>query len=633
MAISPLKIDYTGLSPADAAAVNAAYIQGGGKASDIQDITLYGGTASDPSYSATKIVHQTPDGTGFQYGYGPATAAVGAPTGVQNVFPVYTQAGSNMVASAAASAPTSVSATNVGSSAFNLPNQTISDYSGVLEAIKAGMNPNQIYESITGKKVDSKVQQPGATDPNSLESLFKDYLGSQEAPPSTADIYAQESAAAGIRQKQQAVNDYTSQLGAIVAKSQADQLRVEGQGRGIPSVIIGGQQAQIAKEAAIQALPIAAQLAAAQGNLELAQSHLDTIFKIRSDDATNQYTYKNNIIKSVYDFATAAQKRKLDALDQEAQNNFTLSRDAISHQNDLSKAAMANGQPDLAAKIAALDTNSPMYQSDLAKLQSQFNVTKTDELQFVSGSANQPSGIFNKTTGTFTRTGGGGPSGNGGGGSMAGLTPEQQSDPFIKKLMASSGGKPMTDTSIQKIDKGLGVLGQLGLLQTNIKDTNTGPIMGLMRGANPWDTNAQTIKAQLNAIVPNLARGVYGEVGVLTDNDIKTYSQTLPNLTSTEAVRNAVLGITIDLVGKSIKRTLEVNAANGKDVSGFVDLYTEMNNTRDSIFSQIPGYTGPGAQVAVSPEKTDIFDSTVGGNSSNPIGGFFSDILKGFTGQ
>lgn len=165
-------------------------------------------------------------------------------------------------------------------------------------------------------------------------------------------------------------------------------------------------------------------------------------------------------------------------------------------------------------------------------------------------------------------------------------------DEFIQKLAKTAGGKPLTDTFAQKLDKGLTVLNQIGTLQTNIKDVKTGPIIGAFRGANPWDTNAQTIKAQLNAIVPNLARGVYGEVGVLTDNDIAQYSKTLPNLKSTEDIRNAVLGITVDLIGKSIKRTLEVNAANKKDVSGFIDLYKEMKDTRDSIFSQIPGYQG-----------------------------------------
>jgi len=38
------------------------------------------------------------------------------------------------------------------------------------------------------------------------------------------------------------------------------------------------------------------------------------------------------------------------------------------------------------------------------------------------------------------------------------LTPEQSKDPFIQKIVSSKGGKPLTDTSIQKLDKGLVVL-------------------------------------------------------------------------------------------------------------------------------------------------------------------------------
>jgi LysM repeat protein len=172
--------------------------------------------------------------------------------------------------------------------------------------------------------------------------------------------------------------------------------------------------------------------------------------------------------------------------------------------------------------------------------------------------------------------------------------PMEETEAFTKLLEQTEGGKSLTDTSIQKLDKGLTVLGQLGTLQSNIEGLKTGPIVGAFKSANPWDTQAQTIKASLNAIVPNLARGVYGEVGVLTDNDIATYSRTIPNLKSTEEVRNAVLYITLDMIGKSIKNTLSVNAAAGRDVSGFVDIYTEMESAKNSILEQIPSAQVPG---------------------------------------
>lgn len=167
------------------------------------------------------------------------------------------------------------------------------------------------------------------------------------------------------------------------------------------------------------------------------------------------------------------------------------------------------------------------------------------------------------------------------------------SDPFVQKLLSTKGGGKVTDTTIQKLDKGLSVLGQLGVLQENIKGVSTGPIIGAFKDKNPWDNKAQVIKAQLNAIIPNLARGIYGEVGVLTDNDIAQYSKTIPNLKSTEEVRDAVMYITLDMIGKSIKNTLNVNASANRDVSGFVDIYQEMEATKNSILQTIPGANVP----------------------------------------
>jgi hypothetical protein len=51
--------------------------------------------------------------------------------------------------------------------------------------------------------------------------------------------------------------------------------------------------------------------------------------------------------------------------------------------------------------------------------------------------------------------------------------------------------------------------------------------------------------AQINSVVPNIARGVYGEVGVLTDADIQNYAKTLPNIKSTEDTNKLVLAMTL----------------------------------------------------------------------------------------
>jgi hypothetical protein len=115
-------------------------------------------------------------------------------------------------------------------------------------------------------------------------------------------------------------------------------------------------------------------------------------------------------------------------------------------------------------------------------------------------------------------------------------------------LKYSAGGKDTTEGELKTLSKFDQALGQIGELQKNISTIKTGPILGRLRSMNPYDTPAQTLKAQLNSLIPNLARGVYGEVGVLTDQDIQNYAKTIPNLTSTEDVNNAILAMTLDTI-------------------------------------------------------------------------------------
>ena len=161
--------------------------------------------------------------------------------------------------------------------------------------------------------------------------------------------------------------------------------------------------------------------------------------------------------------------------------------------------------------------------------------------------------------------------------------------------------KEAGDTFLQSMEKLVTTLDQIGVLEENIAGTKTGPLVGAFRGANPWDTNAQTIKAQLNAIVPNLARGVYGEVGVLTDNDIKNYAKTLPNLTSTEDIRNAVLYITVDMIRRNAESKIRNQAAGQRDMNGYADVYKGISETADSILSRLPGSAKPGSSRNTTP--------------------------------
>lgn len=97
-----------------------------------------------------------------------------------------------------------------------------------------------------------------------------------------------------------------------------------------------------------------------------------------------------------------------------------------------------------------------------------------------------------------------------------------------------------------------------------------------------------------------MARGVYGEVGVLTDADIQNYAKTIPNLTSTEDVNNAILAMTLDTIAGGYKKQLRTLAASGRDVSGFVSLHDEIKAQADYL-KQSLGIQQGGMSKATGP--------------------------------
>lgn len=215
----------------------------------------------------------------------------------------------------------------------------------------------------------------GSTDP--AETAFQTYLKNIQAPPDTATIYQNDLNASGVTADQQAVNNYQSQLNAITANASAAKLSLVGQGNGVPNAIIGGQQAEIDREAAIQALPISAQLTAAQGDLTTAQDNVDTLFKLQAADAQNQVTYQNSLVTAVYNFATSEQKTQLDALTAANNQAFTTQQNDLNYAQSQSTLAIQNGQPTLAAQIMKLDPTDPNYRTNVATLAGGIQVQKS----------------------------------------------------------------------------------------------------------------------------------------------------------------------------------------------------------------------------------------------------------------
>lgn len=152
---------------------------------------------------------------------------------------------------------------------------------------------------------------------------------------------------------------------------------------------------------------------------------------------------------------------------------------------------------------------------------------------------------------------------------------------YINNLMDTTKGRkaPNQVETLKPIQKSVSVINQLESLQQSIGKTVTDPILGTLKSLNPYNFDARAIQAQLQSLVPNLARGVYGEVGVLTDSDIRNYIQTLPNIKGTKEQNDFVMAMTLKTVQRNFESQLETLASSGYDVSGFKNQYQRVVET------------------------------------------------------
>lgn len=100
-----------------------------------------------------------------------------------------------------------------------------------------------------------------------------------------------------------------------------------------------------------------------------------------------------------------------------------------------------------------------------------------------------------------------------------------------------------------------------------------GPIIGRLRSLDPTDVQSKALQAQVQQLVPQIARGIFNEVGVLTDQDIARYMRTIPSLTQESQVQDAVGGLLLNAVKNGMDNLLRVEASSGVDVSGLYPEY------------------------------------------------------------
>lgn len=157
------------------------------------------------------------------------------------------------------------------------------------------------------------------------------------------------------------------------------------------------------------------------------------------------------------------------------------------------------------------------------------------------------------------------------------------------------------------------VVSQLGWLNTAIEKYNDdkwfwdffSPITAIISNNNPWDTKAADVKARLQAVVPKVARGIFGEVGVLTDQDIANYIQTLPNIKQTAAVQDVVQLALLGTLKNALDSAVLVDSGT-YNVSGIAPVYKQLQKRITELENKVQDKQNTGLSSSDKNEALNI---------------------------
>lgn len=225
---------------------------------------------------------------------------------------------------------------------------------------------NNAYLGGANYDATTKQYKPATVD-NSLNTL-QSYLGANAQ--AFSDIPTSESLLKEQRKylkpKEDLTNSLQAQLNTITTNRDTQILSLEGQGRGQTGSFIGGEQARINREATIQAMPVQAQLAIAQDDLESARSYASQLFQAKAQDAQARYQYQKELNGTIFNYLNEQEKRQLAQKEREEDRAFQVEQSNRGTLKQLSMQAIEYGQGALAGEIMRLDPTSPTFETDYA---------------------------------------------------------------------------------------------------------------------------------------------------------------------------------------------------------------------------------------------------------------------------
>lgn len=146
------------------------------------------------------------------------------------------------------------------------------------------------------------------------------------------------------------------------------------------------------------------------------------------------------------------------------------------------------------------------------------------------------------------------------------------SDKAKPKTASGMPVQPLGDTelkAIRDLKNTAFSINKIRILADSISNLKKGPIAGFFTGKNPYDTELQALDRLVNQTVPSMARGVFGEVGVLTDDDVNRYKKMLASVKDDPTVAKVILDELQEKIASAYNITVDTYSQGGRDVSMF----------------------------------------------------------------
>lgn len=408
-----------------------------------------------------------------------------------------------------------------------------------------------------------------ATESVDLDTEIQKLLGDVGA--GEAEARSEMAETSGVNKARQRTKDITTQLSILARNLDTAEIQATEQARGTLELqsFLDTKKQRVRNQAAVQANRLMAEQSMLDGNIQTAQTFIDNAIAAEFEPQKQIIEMKKTQLESIQDDLTAAEKREWDVqmktLDKEDK--------AIERVRDLKMTLAKNGLP--MSKMAELDGKT---EDEILSVASNYLMSPKEKMEI------QKLGLDIKK-------------------SVMELSQAQQfidgttGDPTLDIITGSQrfGDKRLTDSQLEKIQQATNALGSMETLQGLLIQGRdgvdlTGPLKGRTRTLMTQlggDADAAAINATIQGLIPTVARGIFGEVGVLTNADIENYKKTVPNLNSTEEQNQLITLVMYDVLSRSVKNTLVTNAQNQANVSGFASTYMDVESRIDTLKSDL----------------------------------------------